>query len=111
MRVVGGVVRSDRATNSNIACQITILFQGAFPTICSTRGIDNAISTWPVSTRLYNIPRSRESVLSDIREGRLRAAGSFASARMRLSTKFLVTIYVSKECRPKRLGHACNSSS
>jgi hypothetical protein len=114
LKVVDGVREFVRAINSNIVRQISALFEvgtlGSFLTISSTRGIDNAIFTWFISTRLYNILRSRESVLLVIREGRMRAAGLFARARMRSSTRFLVAIYLSKECRQKKLGHTCNSS-
>jgi hypothetical protein len=54
------------------------------------------MSSWFESTRLYNVARSPERVLSAIREGRLRAAGSICRVWIRSRTRFLATMYVSK---------------
>jgi hypothetical protein len=113
-KIVGGVVRFARVTNSNTTCQIFVLFQvsmlGSFPTIYSTRRINNIISTRLVLTRLYNILKSRENILSDIRECRIRAIGLFARTRITSNTRFLAVIYISKEYKQKKLGRTCNSS-
>jgi hypothetical protein len=46
---------------------------------------------------VYSIVRPPERVLSTIREGRIRAAGSFCRVRMRLSNRFFAAMYISKE--------------
>jgi hypothetical protein len=62
-----------RATYSNTACQISASVQvgvsGSFLTICSTRGIADAMSNWFASTRLYNRPVTREGSQLFVKEG------------------------------------------
>lgn len=98
-KAVGGVEELVRVINLNTVYQISALFEvgvlGLFLTISSTRGIADAISNWFESTRLYSIARLLETVLSAIREGRIRAAGSISRAWIRSSTRDLATIYIS----------------
>lgn len=63
------------AINSNTVPQISASFEVGVPDsfliVSCIRGIDAVVFTWFASTRLYTIPRPRESVLSAVREGRI----------------------------------------